>query len=66
MKSGAAHQIAFNAANEIAVQKFLNRQIPFGDILKIVEQGLSIAPNTTPKTLGEILVIDEDIRQRLA
>lgn len=66
LNAGAAHQIAFNAANEIAVQKFLNREISFGDIIPIVEKGLSFAPTTTPKTLGEIVAIDEDIRKKLS
>lgn len=66
MKAGAAHQIAFNAANEIAVAKFLNGAIPFGDILKIVERGLSSAPNTQPQSLGDILAMDCEIRQRLS
>ncbi len=65
LKAGAAHQIAFNAANEIAVAKFLNHQIRFGQILTLVERGLALAPSTTPKTLGDILAIDEDVRRKL-
>ena len=65
MEAGATHQIAFNAANEIAVQKFLTRQIRFGQILEFVERGLTLAHQTTPKTLGDILAIDEEVRQNL-
>lgn len=65
MAAGAAHQIAFNAANEVAVAKFLNGAIPFGDILKTVERGLSLAPSTQPKTLGDILAADLEIRNQL-
>lgn len=66
LKAGAAHQIAFNAANEIAVQKFLNHQIRFGQILTLVERGLALTPDTPPKTLGDILAIDEEVRRKLA
>lgn len=66
LNAGAAHQIAFNAANEVAVAKFLNRQISFGDIIGIVEHGLSFATTTPPETLGDIVTIDEDIRRKLA
>lgn len=65
MKAGQSHQIAFNAANEVAVAKFLNKDIPFGDILKIVERGLSLAPNTKPESLGDILAVDSEIRRKL-
>ena len=66
LTAGPSQQIAFNAANEVAVAKFLNQEIPFGDILKIVERGLSFAPSTKPKSLGDILAVDADIRQRLS
>lgn len=65
LNAGAAQQIAFNASNEVAVAKFLNRDIPFGNILKIVERGLSFAPNTHPQSLGDILALDSEIRQKL-
>lgn len=65
LNAGAAHQIAFNAANEIAVQKFLNHQIRFGQILTLVERGLALTPNTPPTSLGDILAIDEEVRRKL-
>jgi 1-deoxy-D-xylulose-5-phosphate reductoisomerase len=65
LNAGAAQQIAFNAANEIAVQKFLNHQIRFGQILTLVERGLTLTPNITPTSLGDILTIDEEVRRKL-
>lgn len=65
LKAGAATQIAFNAANEIAVAKFLNHQIRFGQILTLVERGLALTPNTQPQTIGDIIAIDAEIRNRL-
>lgn len=65
LKSGSSHQIAFNAANEVAVGKFLNGEITFGEIIESVENGLSYAPSTHPQTLGDILAIDEEIRKAI-
>jgi 1-deoxy-D-xylulose-5-phosphate reductoisomerase len=65
LNAGASHQIAFNAANEVAVSKFLNGEIPFGKIIQSVEKGISYAPSTHPQTLGDVLAIDEDIRKAI-
>lgn len=65
LNAGASYQIAFNAANEVAVSKFLNGEIPFGKIIQSVEKGISYAPSTHPQTLGDILAIDEDIRKAI-
>jgi 1-deoxy-D-xylulose-5-phosphate reductoisomerase len=65
LNAGHAHQIAFNAANEVAVSKFLNGEISFGRIIEIVEKGISYAPSTTTQTLGDILEIDKSIRNQL-
>lgn len=65
LNAGTAHQIAFNAANEVAVSKFLNGEIAFGKIIESVENGLSYAPSTHPQTLGDILAIDEDLRKAI-
>lgn len=64
LNAGAAYQIAFNAANEVAVSKFLNGEISFGRIIEIVEKGISYAPSTPPQTLGDILEIDNNIRSQ--
>lgn len=65
LKVGAGHQIAFNAANEVAVSAFLDGHISFGDIIPLVERGLSLAPSKSPETLDEILALDAEIRQKL-
>jgi 1-deoxy-D-xylulose-5-phosphate reductoisomerase len=65
LNSGAAYQIAFNAANEVAVSKFLNGEISFGRIIEIVEKGISYVPSITAKTLNDILALDYEVRQRL-
>ncbi len=47
-KTGGTAPAVFNAANEIAVEGFMNQHISFVDIVKIIEE-----------TMGEIEVIDE-------
>ncbi len=44
-----------NAANEIAVENFLNHQIGFLDIPKIIDQTLSIMKHTTLNSLEEVV-----------
>ncbi len=63
LKAGQAACIGFNAANEIAVEKFLKREIAFGDIMPIVERGLSFAQGKTISSLEEIIALDLETRQ---
>jgi 1-deoxy-D-xylulose-5-phosphate reductoisomerase len=63
LKAGLSHQIAFNAANEVAVQKFLNGDIQFGDIIRIIENGLALIPNQSPQTIEEVVFMDLNIRR---
>ncbi|MFM2485854.1 1-deoxy-D-xylulose-5-phosphate reductoisomerase [Celerinatantimonas yamalensis] len=55
---------ALNAANEIAVEAFLNQQIRFTDIARVVEFCLT-AMNEQHRSLDleELLALDEQIRQ---
>lgn len=63
-----------NAADEIAVEAFLNEQISFPGIGEVVAETLSRVPGRTPKSVGEVLEIDiesrtvarECVRQRAA
>lgn len=66
LKRGAAACIALNAANETAVQAFLERRIGFMDILGAVSHALAdercnpVAK--TPKTVEEIEKLDQTVR----
>lgn len=60
-KGGTASTI-LNAANEIAVQAFLDRNIPFTGIAETVEYVMSICPSKPADTLERIL--DEDTNAR--
>ena len=54
-----------NAANEIAVDAFLNRRIGFLDIPRVVESTLNESPNANASvdTLDGVLAIDARARE---
>jgi 1-deoxy-D-xylulose 5-phosphate reductoisomerase len=47
-----------NAANEYFVKKFKNNEIKFNEIIKKIEQCLSMMPIKKVKTIEEIYEID--------
>jgi 1-deoxy-D-xylulose-5-phosphate reductoisomerase len=52
-----------NAANEIAVARFLNNEISFDKITQIVEKALEKTPNKKPKNIEEIINCDLEVRK---
>jgi 1-deoxy-D-xylulose-5-phosphate reductoisomerase len=60
---GGAHPIALNAADEIAVEAFLERRIPFLGIPRTIEKVLEVTPETHPATIEEVLALDHQARQ---
>ena len=63
---GGAHPIALNAADEIAVQAFLERTIPFTAIPRTIERVLEATPETHPATIAEVLALDRQARETAA
>ena len=61
---GGAHCIALNAADEIAVEAFLDRQIPFLGIPRTIEKVLAATPESHPGTIAEVLAADREARER--
>lgn len=61
--TGGYATIALNAANEEAVQAFLNYQIKFTDIPILIEQVMAQARSGTPTTLDSIFIQDKDSRE---
>ena len=51
-----------NAADEVAIEAFLNERIPFPGIAEVVEETLSRMPGRTPSTVAEVLEIDKESR----
>jgi 1-deoxy-D-xylulose-5-phosphate reductoisomerase len=62
-ETGGSATCVLNAADEIAVEAFLQRRIGFLAIFEIVDETLSRIPVRRPRTVGEILEIDEGARR---
>ena len=54
--------LALNAANEIAVEAFLQDSIPFGAIAPIVQDSMQTFKQSTFKNKEEIFALDKEIR----
>ena len=63
-KIGGAHCIALNAADEVAVEAFLERRIPFMGIPRTIEKVLASTPEAHPATIAEVLAHDREARER--
>ncbi|MEO6966816.1 MAG: 1-deoxy-D-xylulose-5-phosphate reductoisomerase, partial [Acidobacteriaceae bacterium] len=59
---GGEHCIALNAADEIAVEAFLSRRIPFLTIPRTIEKVLEQTPHRHPATIAEVLDADKRAR----
>jgi 1-deoxy-D-xylulose-5-phosphate reductoisomerase len=62
-EKGGAHCIALNAADEVAVEAFLQRHIPFTGIPDTIERVLASTPEVHPGTIAEVLAVDRQARQ---
>ncbi len=62
-EKGGAHAIALNAADEVAVQAFLERVIPFTGIPDTIGQVLQATRETHPATIKEVLALDGQARE---
>jgi 1-deoxy-D-xylulose-5-phosphate reductoisomerase len=62
-EKGGAHSIALNAADEVAVEAFLERRIPFTGIPRTIERVLAATPEAHPATIAEVLASDREARQ---
>jgi 1-deoxy-D-xylulose-5-phosphate reductoisomerase len=62
-EKGGAHCIALNAADEIAVEAFLDRRIPFLGIPRTIEKVLAATPEAHPASIAEVLAADREARQ---
>ncbi len=62
LEAGPAATCALNAADEIAVEAFLDGKIGFGAIPEMVEETLEKTSARRPATIDDILEIDSDSR----
>ncbi len=63
LQSGGAAPTILNAANEVAVARFLAEKAGFLDIAAIVEDTLSRIPNRPLETLEDVIAVDADARR---
>jgi 1-deoxy-D-xylulose-5-phosphate reductoisomerase len=63
MKKGGAWPCALNAADEVAVAAFLERQIPFLAIAEVVESVLSRTPRVRIEKMDDVLAADAEARR---
>lgn len=62
-EKGGNHPIALNAADEVAVEAFLERRISFLGIPSTIEKVLASTPEDHPATIAEVLAADRQARQ---
>ena len=63
LKKRGAYTIAYNAANEIAVEAFLQNKIKFTDISKITNKILDMEWSENPVTFDQVFLFDKQIRE---
>lgn len=62
-KQGESAPVILNAANEVAVEAFLEKKVRFTDIPTIIERTLSVAETTNISNIEQVLNIDNDARR---
>ncbi|MCG8378250.1 MAG: 1-deoxy-D-xylulose-5-phosphate reductoisomerase, partial [Proteobacteria bacterium] len=63
MNNGGTSSAILNAANEIAVNEFLQQRIKFTDIAKVIETVLENVTQTNADSIEVILAADRDARE---
>ena len=64
LERGGSAAIVLNAANEVSVEAFLKGRIGFCDIARLVEEALGQIDAPAPRSVAEIVALDEDVRER--
>jgi 1-deoxy-D-xylulose-5-phosphate reductoisomerase len=61
-QAGGSKSVALNAADEVAVAAFLNQEIGFADIPRVVEQTIRETEDRHPESIEEVLAVDSRAR----
>ena len=64
MEMGSAAPAVLSAANEVAVEAFLNRKIGILDISRLVEKTMNESPSSPVNSISDVLAIDHWARAR--
>ncbi len=62
LRAGPSHLVALNALNEIAVEAFLDKRIPFTAIPQLVEAGLARHSSSVIENIEQVFALDEEAR----
>jgi 1-deoxy-D-xylulose-5-phosphate reductoisomerase len=62
-RAGGSATCTLNAADEVAVEAFLQGRIGFPGIAAVVEETLNRVPSRSPSSIDEVLLIDRESRQ---
>ncbi|HYL81919.1 MAG TPA: 1-deoxy-D-xylulose-5-phosphate reductoisomerase [Candidatus Acidoferrum sp.] len=60
--AGGSSPTVLNAANEIAVERFLSRRIGFDEIPTVIQKALDAHPRRPVRSVEEILEVDREVR----
>jgi len=63
LKQGGAAPTVLNAANEVAVEGFLQGSIGFLEIAQIIEEVLTVEVGNDPQSLEDVLGVDSEARR---
>jgi len=58
LRDGPASCIALNAANEVAVDSFLNRELPFARIPAVIQEVLAACSTAPPDSIEAVIELD--------
>jgi 1-deoxy-D-xylulose-5-phosphate reductoisomerase len=63
LRKKGAYPCAFNAADEVAVEAFLDKNLPFSGIAEVIERVLTRVPRMKLATVSDVLAADADARR---
>jgi len=64
-RAGGSSPTVLNAANEVAVHRFLDRRIGFEEIPTLIRKALDAHPRRAVGSVEEVLEVDREVRRRL-
>jgi 1-deoxy-D-xylulose-5-phosphate reductoisomerase len=63
LRKKGAYPCAFNAADEVAVEAFLDHRLSFAGIAEVIERVLTRTPKIRMSTIAEVLATDSEARR---
>jgi 1-deoxy-D-xylulose-5-phosphate reductoisomerase len=64
-RAGGSWPTVLSAANEVAVQRFLDRRIGFDEIPTMIRKALDAHPHRAVHSVEDVLEVDREVRERL-